>query len=261
MGYTGKISVQQAGAIVAARKRQLIRIRRRRAKVRDLLFKGHNQCTIAKMVGVSDYAISKDVEFILKEWYDNEKTKTQYLFKLFIKRYEAAAQQALDAFEKSKKNEESITTSWVRRPCGKCSGTGKGAVRLMLDDMKRKELPCKTCQGTGEILVEDSVKRVKGQAGDSTLLRMYLDSTREAARISGLYAHVKEREKERFRKKRGNKPTEPAIGTNITVYTNVDWDKVPNEALLKVKYACARAIESSKSTLDVPSAAVNQEGE
>jgi len=53
--------------------------------------------------------------------------------------------------------------------------------------MGEEEKWCKVCNGDGVVLQEVVTRTVKGQAGDSSLLRVASDCFKEAAKIQGLY--------------------------------------------------------------------------
>ena len=86
-------------------------------------------------------------------------------------------QQAIDSWERSKKNAEEITTSYDRVKCKLCDGTGfKPGTTVWCDE----------CEGEGISIIERVTRREKGQAGDPAILRVALDSMKEIGKIQGI---------------------------------------------------------------------------
>lgn len=209
-----------------------ITIRKRRSNIRDLMLMGISTVDIAVRLGCSQPTVSNDIQAIFEQWALEDAETTKQKIARRVRQLELSAREAYDGFQRSKNNIETIQTAYERKPCRDCVGKGKQGNRV-----------CKICQGTGEILIENVTRRVTGQAGDPTLLRVYMDSIKEAARIQGLYAYIKA-------KYNGRKKPREVFLTHI--YSGVDWDKVPMEKILQIKYACAQALESGKA-IDVMS--------
>jgi predicted transcriptional regulator len=217
------------------RGRQLsIKVRMRRKKLRKMLLTARmNQTDMARILGVTQATISQDIKFIFNEWLaeDIQETRAEIAFR--IRQLDLAAKQAYAAFQRSKRDAEQINTEYERRPC-RC----KGRQRL-------GKKPCKLCGGTGERIVENVSKRVHGQAGDATLLRVYLDTIREANRIKGLYTAERREEKR----------------VHMHLHTNVDMDRLTDEQLLAIKKAYTDNVLAlpNESVMDVNSVPVTNE--
>jgi len=219
--------------IVWSEKRDIakaVTIRKRRSAIRDMILMSVPPEDMKVRLGCSQATISNEIQAVFEQWALEDAASTKKKIARRVRQLELAAREAYDGFQRSKNNTETVQTAYERKPCRDCGGTGN----------KGK---CKRCQGTGEILIENVTRRVTGQAGDPTLLRVYMDSIKEAARIQGLYAYIKA-------KYNGRKKPREVFLTHV--YSGVDWDKVPTEKILQIKYACAQALESGK-TIDVMS--------
>src|SRR3972149_6123985 len=152
-------------------------IRQRRQRVRDMLLRNVPICEMAVRLGRVRPLISQDVKWIFDQWMRYDVRTTRKRAAKRVKQYEFAANQAMTAFERSQQNEETIRTSIVPRLCDDCKGTGFA---------DGNEQWCDACEGIGKINVETVVRCVRGQAGDSSHLRAYIEAVKEAARIEGL---------------------------------------------------------------------------
>jgi len=204
------------------------------------VLQGVFQDDIAARMGVCEATITQDVKAIYATWAAEDSITTKERIARRVRQLELAAREALEGFHRSKNNVESLQTTYDRRECSACAG--KKAVR---------GVACRTCDGTGIELVENITRKVTGQAGDAALLKVYLDSVKEAARLQGLYAFVKAKY---------NRKKLPEQQPVVNLYANVNWDKVPSDQILQIKYACAQALGAAKA-LEVQSAPVDEENE
>jgi hypothetical protein len=88
---------------------------------------------------------------------------------------------AVDSYEKSKLDAETITTSTSVRTCMVCRGTGI-----------RKDDPCDVCNGDGSVSYTETRKTIRGQSGDPNHLRVQVDVLKEINRIRGHHQHDKQ---------------------------------------------------------------------
>lgn len=207
-----------------------LRVRERRRKVCDLMMQCLPQEEMAIRLGVSDATVCNDIKAIHQRWLANDIHTTRKMIRCRVKQLEQSARAAYDAFQVSKQNSETVTTSYDPVPCKACKGSGGNGK------------PCKVCAGKGNVLVENVTRRVQGQAGDSSLLHVYTLSITQAAKLEGLYQAAKEQKK---------KPRE-VIHTHV--HSGVDWSRVPKEKILQLKYACDEALEHAQ-VIDVKSEA------
>jgi hypothetical protein len=188
---------------------------------------------IAAKLKCSTATISNEVQAIFDQWAAEDAITTKQRIAFRVKQLELAAWEALEGFERSKQNAETIRKEFERQPCKTCKGG---------TNPPKGKAKCGTCGGTGEILVENITKSTTGQSGDPAFLKTYIEAVREAGRVQGLYAYIKA--KYSHRKK-------PRQVYETHIHADVDWSRVPSEQLLQVKYACAKAIESSSTAIDV----------
>jgi len=217
-----------------------IAVLERRRKVRDLVLQGVFQEDIAVRLGVCEATITNDVKAIYAKWMDDDKAATKEKIARRVRQLELSAREAYNSFQASKNNVETVQTTYDRETCKTCEGTGRKGAK-----------PCKVCEGTGIKLIENITRRQTGQAGDPSLLRVYVESIKEASRLQGLYAYIKAR----YAKKKDGQPV-----VNVMVGNgSIDWSRVPDEKILQIRYACAQALESSKA-LNVSSLPVEENG-
>jgi hypothetical protein len=194
---------------------QTIELIKTRNAVRRDFFNGITSYTdLANRHGISGATVTKYIKAIMREvvWEDNETGKEQFV--LAERRLMSIYSKAVDAFERSRKNAEEISTQYIPKPCPDCKGVG------FEGGDKSTERWCVTCDGDGKIMTEIVTKKVKGQAGDANFLRVQLDCIREINRIRGHY------------------PKSYADGTNNTHLhlhqaPTMDLSNVPEDVLLK----------------------------
>lgn len=222
--------------VVNKRKKQL-RIRELMQRVRSLMLQGMtNQTRIAELIGTSQPTAGKYMQLIWDEWLVNDIRTTQQLVRYRIEMLSLGVYEGFNAWERSKKSGEQLKTTLVRQQCILCKGEDK---------------KCKVCGGSGEIVVENVVKTVTGQVGDSNMLRIYMEGVRDMAKLEGLYAAAKKEKVHRHQHEH--------------IHSTIDWDKVPAAKLLQVMQAHQMASESvdmeSADTIDADSDSIEENEE
>lgn len=155
---------------------------KRRERVRDFLLQGmFNQVKIAAALGVSQVTISSDIHAIFNQWRGDSIKETRRKRDLVVRQLDHAAYKAMVAFDRSCQVAEEMQTVYHPKPCEDCCGTG-----FKSGDEHSGEW-CETCGGNCVVMVEVVTRRAKGQAGDSSFLRVFNECVREKARLWGLY--------------------------------------------------------------------------
>jgi len=157
---------------------------KRLVRVDEYRCQGITDCRqIGVMEGVSHVTISKDQRELDRRYREATTRGSVKRRRLAVRRIEYVAQKAMVSYERSKQNEEQITTQYVNEECKVCKGTG---MREGTDEW------CDECKGKGIVEKEIVTKKVRGQAGDAAHLRITLDCFREVAKLQGLYLEDKE---------------------------------------------------------------------
>jgi hypothetical protein len=160
---------------------------RRRERVADFLIRG--EVSIPKIAAALDspyLVIQNDIDAIYNEWITSSKQDPNDCRIKRINQLNWAAQKASQSYERSRKDQEEITTTYSMRECPDCKGSG------FIKDTKKW---CKTCEGEGEVKAEVVTKRVKGNPGETKHLDTYMKCVLEAARLEGCYLFEKALEK------------------------------------------------------------------
>jgi hypothetical protein len=205
-----------------------VEVRKRRQRIQEFILQGiTDQSQLANILGVSVPTISKDQAFIRGEWLREDIKRISEERSLYIRRMLFGASQAYSAWERSKQNEETITTEYIRKTCPDCKG---GGFELNIKG-EPSENWCSRCEGNGEIMLENVVRRVTGQAGDPSLLGEYRKFMEDAAKIRGVLP----------RERKGKQGL-----TNIELHRHVNYDfsRASPELVLEAKRACLRLKES-----------------
>jgi hypothetical protein len=180
------------------------------------------------------------IKEILSDIAYEDREQAQYQFQMAEQRLLQVYAKASDAFERSKKNNETITTSYTPRTCSACKGTG-----MLNGDPETGEW-CNNCDGNGKVIIETVNRRVQGQAGDPNFLRIQCDCIKEINRIRG---HYKENN------------THLHIHQNNEL--NIDLTKVPDELLLQalntIDTLKQQARQGQIETIDVESTPKQQD--
>lgn len=166
------------------KKNDQYRIMARRIKVAKLYVEGATQCEIAHEVGVSQNAITKDLQAIRQEWlasaqssYDERKAqelaKIDNLERLAIKAWTKSCNDAEIDVRKVERALRSVNDS-ARVEGGKRGGSGK------VLNVEMKMLPIKKTHH----------KTVKGQTGNPAFLEIIKACIELRAKICGLFTDV-----------------------------------------------------------------------
>lgn len=202
--------------------------RKRLSRVEDYLLRGVTSArSIATSLGVSEGTVGRYIKEVLLSWTNEDIRKSRLKRTVYIKRLLFAAQESISAWERSKKNQEEITTAYQPTQCKDCEGTG----------MASKELWCDACDGTGKVMSEIVTRRVKGQAGDPRFIQEFRNCMTEAVKLEGLVIND--------RSQKGN-----VIVAETVQIAGLDLSKVPNEALLEAKQSFLRLTSSIRETID-----------
>lgn len=208
---------------------QQIAARKRRERVEQMELEGvFSKVKIAAALGVNVQTITADLKYIHEVWAKDDVRRSAVLRARHVRRMELAGFLAIQAFYASQQNAEEITTQYVPRRCKYCKGegttNGRGPVKK-----------CVACKGEGTVIVEQVSKRMKGQAGDSSLLRLYKECMQDVAKTKGLYP-----------KEPNNLPI---TNNTVHIYGGVDYSKADDELLLEAKQMLLRLTESAKSNV------------
>lgn len=155
----------------------LIAVRKRRRRIAVLLFQhpGITQAELAVKLGVSQPCISLDIQSIYREWLQADTRKTRLKLVKRIKQNEYAAYESMVSFLRSRQDAERVTTSYTPRRCPECVGKGE-----------KEGVQCIACGGKGKVTVEVVTREVRGQAGDPSHMRNYIEAIGRCARMEGL---------------------------------------------------------------------------
>lgn len=201
-----------------------VEARKRRQRVRDYLLRGITSCAeISVALGIRQETIANDLHFIFESWMTQDIRATRKKRAYRVKQLEFAAHKAILSFERSRQDQEEYQTVATPVPCPECRGTGSVG--------PEGEEWCSTCDGSGRVLNEVVTHRVKGQAGDSSFLRTYIDSIKEIAKLEVLYPRT------------SAKPVRvEGKVLHAHVHGGIDFSKVSAEAILEAKRAHARLL-------------------
>jgi hypothetical protein len=135
-----------------------------------------NQTELAAAFGVCRETIKRWIADIEQDWLQNERHDVQLERTFRIRQIEAIAVKALNSYERSKQDAESVTMH--QEHCPQCRGRGT----VGLADQKQA---CVHCNGTGKVTIETT--KVVGQAGDPAFLKLAKECFVECARLRGVY--------------------------------------------------------------------------
>lgn len=171
-------------------RRRQIQKQVRLVKIEQLLRKGiTNQNALAARLGISQPTVSKYVAEIYDNWLHDNPRSARKARMLRVRQLEHVAVQAIDSYERSRKDQEEVTTVYQPVRCKGCKGTG------WKDGKEETEKWCEYCDGSGTTLQEVVTRKIKGQAGDAAFLKTAKDAIAECAKIMGLYRKEKKEEK------------------------------------------------------------------
>jgi len=193
----------------------------RRENIRaDILNGLSNQIALAVRHGVNQQTISRDIAIILGEMREEDKQMAKAELLVALNRVEDNYREASNAWQRSKKNKEEITTDYYKKTCKECKGTG------MLEGDEESQEWCPVCQGDGFILQEKVTRKTTGQAGDPTFLRERRELIKFRCFLLGIGAP--------------KEPQEPIVQNNTIV--NLNMSKVSREKVVQA----LRAIDQLK---------------
>ena len=178
-------------------------------RLSEMLKKGHTDMgQMAAAFGLSPRTISRWKKEIENGWLStavkSAKTKRAYR----VKQFELAMKKAIDAFDRSQQSEVEVKTVTSTERCQDCNGSGMDG-----------EQWCVVCEGDGELKVETTTTRVRGQAGDSSHLNAFIKAVAGAAKLENLYQP-------------GGKASPLLVGMSFRLNGN-PWGEASDEALLK----------------------------
>jgi len=209
--------------------------KRVKARIEEMLIRGiTSRRDIATRLGLNEAKACIYVAEIYDRWELESIERLRDLRTQAIKRCEKAASLAMLSYERSRKDAEEVNVTYNPVVCKECKGTGMKGDTLQW---------CESCEGSGRVMQETTLKRTKGQAGDPAHLRVYLDSVREAARLQGLYGKM-------GRPKKNEAEGGINVSGNAIVIGNVDLNRVPQDKLLAAMSAYDQLMEASKAKED-----------
>lgn len=134
-----------------------------------------NQSEIASAFGISKVQVCKDMAEIRKSWMKRDPDAKEQLGKERVVQLESLLQKAVNAFDRSRIDEEFRV---VAAQCDRCGGTG-------LHDKDGISEPCRSCNGQGKIVTQTTVTRES--PGDPAFLKIAKDCIVEMGKLQGLY--------------------------------------------------------------------------
>lgn len=138
-----------------------------------------NQHELAAAFGKPVTVLARDMMDVRDRWLAHSPKNAEHAKITRIRQLEHLGILALDSYQRSRQDVEEITTQ--DRGCTNCIGTGKVAP----DPSKpNAETKCPECAGRGVVSVE--TRKIKGQAGDASFLKMAKEAFIEAAKIEGV---------------------------------------------------------------------------
>ena len=203
--------------------------RRRKLSIAALMLRGvYDVPQIASAVGIGPMPVRSLMREVFDEWVRHDARFMHEQIALASRQYSFCAAEAINGWERSKQNEEQITTEYIAKECSSCKGSGFFPVG--------SNEWCPICDGNGMTTVEQVTRRVKGQAGDPALLANFRECIKERAKLLDLYP---QRSYAKWVKEGGG----PALGDRAR---QIDWSKVSKETVMDVRRAILRlTVESA----------------
>ena len=206
--------------LTTANPQELVAVRHRRQRVRDMWLQGGEitQSEMAARLGCSQATVSNDIRAVIREWlrYDVKTTRAKVSYR--VHQLQLAMRETFTAWKRSQKNAEQVRTEYVPHECEVCLGKKQ---------IKGKQ--CLRCAGTGKVIEERVNRTVAGQAGDATLMRVFIDAVDKAAKFEGIHSKVGD--------------TQKVLHAHL--HGQVDWSRVTPDDLITVMKIQAKAIASS----------------
>ena len=166
MGATGTLSPQRMDRL---------------AKLNPILaIGGYTLQELSARFGVSTKQISNDRIYIEQNWWPVEQSqKTKAIRRRREIELEQLKRFAIESYKRSRQDKEEITTSYDKRTCTECGGTGK-----------LPKCRCLNCEGLGYVLDEKVTRKVSGQAGDASFLNSAINCVVQMIKLRGLQIEV-----------------------------------------------------------------------
>lgn len=159
-----------------ARKTDLIELaqqRRDMAALEKRLLRGVcNEADLAYIFHVTEEVIHERIQIIKRNWRHNLGKSSKGERARRIRQLDLIIETAWASFERSRQDEEEVSTT--SRNCPDCNGSGED-----------ENTQCPTCEGTGKQTVE--TRKIRGQAGDPAFLRVVKEAVVEITKLQGLY--------------------------------------------------------------------------
>jgi hypothetical protein len=161
-------------------KRKMMR-ERRLAQIEKAMCHGINSLEqLSRRFGVSRNTIYADIKLITKRLQRrNEDTADSRRVQIAMS-LDYLQQLSLVAFERSQQNVEELSIKVEKQECFHCEGTGR------IPTSKGGDVFCPQCEGHGQVDVELETRRSRGQAGDSSFLRVALSCLEAKSKLFGL---------------------------------------------------------------------------
>ena len=151
---------------------------KRLTRIESMMLRGiKSQTQLAVAFNVSGCQISKDVAEIRQRWKDRDPDLTDARRNERTAQLEGILQQAMNAWDRSRRDVEEFTINI--RACENCNGSGK------VEDKPDIWKICRMCGGKGKHISEQT--KVKETPGDVAFLRVAKECVAEVAKIQGLY--------------------------------------------------------------------------
>ena len=151
-------------------------------RLETLLLRGvTNYDQLAAAFNVTPKVIQGRIGIIQKQWEESDSRKSKEVRAKLIAQLLHIAQTAWDSFERSKQDEEEV--SITKRRCPDCDGEGTEEYR------PGEYRDCPTCFGDGHTLSE--TRKIRGQVGDMTCLKLAKECVTEIAKMRGCYPKTK----------------------------------------------------------------------
>lgn len=187
----------------------------------------HND--IADRLGVTKLTVINDSKAIWREQRDFDRATTRRKLTKRVAQLEHKLYESYMAWERSKRNEETITTDYIDRECQTCNGTGF--------DGTGKQW-CVDCDGLGKKTQEVLHRKVRGQAGDAAHMNAMLKALDQICKMEGHYVdkvHIKQDVRKRI----------------MHIQGNIDLDRVPADVLADLRLAMLKASEASNGQASI----------
>jgi hypothetical protein len=183
------------------------------SRVGDMMLSGHtDKSKMAAALGLSPRTVANYMDEIRRDWLNSDKRSFAMKVVNRVRQCELAMQESFEAFKRSQQNEVETRVVLSAERC-RAQGCENGMVN--------GEEWCEECGGNGTVDVETTTTRVRGQAGDSSLLNAFIKAVAEAAKLEGLYVtRVEERR---------------TIDKAVMHLNGNQWSEASSEVLLKAR--------------------------